>query len=416
MIREFSEEKRDEIYAILATIDDSPCCSFSEWCGNCWYEFGDWMERLCIPDYMGKIGRYEMRIKEMNASLRRQIDTVFSNVYDIDRKYGAIFRSYVGIVAGQKQIIDDMRAVLSSRSDSSERGSTEDSQTYMLMCEMIDENAAMLAEKEKRGEDLLDKCLQANGYTNSAERQRIIDLTREKRPELLSNLYITDSYSSATRDSIYEQILLYYSQHKNDKKLEAAEAILRNYLTEQGIDSTKQQEFIDTIRETEPSMLLNVYITDCYSSEDTEAVLRAIMNRYNQSNQYYMGKYRYPAAYIEGILMTYEAHIMVDGRFVLDNGGRTIGYGHDLVDGEDFSDGLSVEEALELAIADLDTKYDDILLCIDQINDLSDRNISIDDFSENEIMFFWILRITGEKDWWTDLKFRRDSRVHLWLC
>ena len=88
MVREFSEEKKEELYRILTSLDDSPCGSFLEWCGSRRYEFGDWMDRLSIPSYMGKIDQFETRITDMNASIRSQIDTVFSNVYAIDRKYG----------------------------------------------------------------------------------------------------------------------------------------------------------------------------------------------------------------------------------------------------------------------------------------------------------------------------------------
>lgn len=78
---------------------------------------------------------------------------------------------------------------------------------------------------------------------------------------------------------------------------------------------------------------------------------------------------------------------MVDGRFVLDNGGRTIGYGHDVVAGEDFSNGLSEAEALQLAISDLDAKYEDVLKCIQEINNMTGMNINAKVFSENEMIF-----------------------------
>ena len=92
-------------------------------------------------------------------------------------------------------------------------------------------------------------------------------------------------------------------------------------------------------------------------------------------------------AYIEGILKAYETHKMVDGRFVLDNRGRTIGYGHGVREGEDFSDGLSETEALELAIADMDEKYSVIIKCMQEINGMTGLNLNERNFSENEIMF-----------------------------
>lgn len=61
-----------------------------------------------------------MRLIDINTSIRSQIDTVFSNVYDIDKKYGSIFQNYAEIVERQKQRIDDMTAVLREGNDSRE--------------------------------------------------------------------------------------------------------------------------------------------------------------------------------------------------------------------------------------------------------------------------------------------------------
>ncbi|MGN6710411.1 glycoside hydrolase family protein [Anaerocolumna jejuensis] len=99
----------------------------------------------------------------------------------------------------------------------------------------------------------------------------------------------------------------------------------------------------------------------------------------------YIGKY--PKAYINGIIKAYETHKKVNGRFVLDNGGQTIGYGHDLLPGEDFSGGLSEQEALDLLIKDLDKKYASIEGYIKSLNSGYGYNININKFSENEILF-----------------------------
>jgi RHS repeat-associated protein len=102
-------------------------------------------------------------------------------------------------------------------------------------------------------------------------------------------------------------------------------------------------------------------------------------------NSDYIGKY--PKAYINGIIKSYETHKKVKGRFVLDNGGQTIGYGHDLLPGENFSAGLSEQEALDLLIKDLDEKYATIEEYIKSLNSGYGYNIDINKFSENEVLF-----------------------------
>lgn len=97
----------------------------------------------------------------------------------------------------------------------------------------------------------------------------------------------------------------------------------------------------------------------------------------------------YPQEYMN-FLKAYEKHKIVNGRYVLDNGGRTIGLGHDVLPGEDFSQGLSMEEGELLAIEDLNKKYRRIKEKIEQINSGGYGNFSIDinNFTEQEMLFF----------------------------
>lgn len=100
---------------------------------------------------------------------------------------------------------------------------------------------------------------------------------------------------------------------------------------------------------------------------------------------------RYPKAYIDGIIKAYETHKMLDGRFVLDNAGQTIGYGHDLNETEKqsgiYKSGLSMEDALKLAIDDLNSKYVSIEGYVKTLNSEFGYNIDANNFTENEILF-----------------------------
>lgn len=46
MIRDFSEEKKEEIFKKLDEIDMKEWKPFMEWCGSRAEEFGDWPEKL----------------------------------------------------------------------------------------------------------------------------------------------------------------------------------------------------------------------------------------------------------------------------------------------------------------------------------------------------------------------------------
>jgi GH24 family phage-related lysozyme (muramidase) len=95
---------------------------------------------------------------------------------------------------------------------------------------------------------------------------------------------------------------------------------------------------------------------------------------------------RYSLAFIEFII-SYETHTIVDGRHVLSNNGQTIGYGHDLINGESFENGLSEDGAIQLLIQDLDASYGRIDRRISGTLRNHGYDININNFTENEINF-----------------------------
>ena len=171
---------------------------------------------------------------------------------------------------------------------------------------------------------------------------------------------------------------------ERDMVTSGLEILSRRLEGEKGMDSDEKEWICTYIRLCQPSMLINLYITDCYSGMDANKVYDIIMEFYRNHTS---GKYFYPAEYIEGIIMDYEEGGLVNGRFELYNKGKTIAYGHDVRNGEDFTNGLSMGEGIELAINDLDEKYDTILRYINVLNTSYGKNIHIEDFTENEIVF-----------------------------
>ena len=112
--------------------------------------------------------------------------------------------------------------------------------------------------------------------------------------------------------------------------------------------------------------------------EEQEVLLEELSEKYIEG---------YPTKYIEGIIKAYETHKIEDGIFVLDNGGKTIAYGHDVREREDFSDGLSLEDGLKLAIKDLDEKNAVVVNKVNELNRDYKYEIDINGFTENERMF-----------------------------
>lgn len=275
MVRDFTERKREEIYEILDAIDHKEWKPFMTWCGGRAGDFGEWADKLGIPSYTRQIDNYQSRILETNESTRNQIDRIFANVAETDRRYAEIFRNHQEIVKEQMARVQAMTEAMRSAS------STGHMRT-MLLSEREEDS---MSDREKRilsGQEILMRRLEGEGVSPE-ECKKICDMIMENNPNMLIDLYITDCYSGVDSDKVYRIIKEYYEEHKNDEKLDYAEEILRRYLTAQGIvDAEEQQDIIDMIRANQPNMLLSLYITDCYSSADSKAVRKAIVDYYDK--------------------------------------------------------------------------------------------------------------------------------------
>lgn len=215
MIRVFSEEKREELYEALDEIDLKDWKPFKEWCGSRINGFGNWMEKLDIQRYMSEVDAYQNRILNVNNSTRRQIDIVFANVAEVDRRYAQIFREYEEVIkkklAQVQAMIDVMRAA--NGEDKDEQGIYTDenvSITYAVERYIKNQNK----DKIECGKQILLKRLIAQGITDRAEQQKIIDMIAEQKPGMLVNLYITDCNSSADSKKVYDVIVKYYINSK----------------------------------------------------------------------------------------------------------------------------------------------------------------------------------------------------------
>ena len=117
MVREFSEEKRQEIFRMLDEIDQREWKSFMEWCGSRAEEFGDWPDKLAVSAYTRYVDEYHEKVLEINEMTRQQVNTVFENVAEIDARYAARMRECQEKIKGQIAIVRTMTEFMDSMAD-----------------------------------------------------------------------------------------------------------------------------------------------------------------------------------------------------------------------------------------------------------------------------------------------------------
>ncbi|MDE6742687.1 MAG: hypothetical protein K2J95_02265 [Lachnospiraceae bacterium] len=117
MVREFSEEKRQEIFRMLDEIDNREWKSFMEWCGNSAEEFGDWTDKLAVSAYTRYVDEYHKKVLETNEMTRNRVNTVFENVAEIDTRYAGRMRECQEKIKEQIAMVKTMTEFMQSMTD-----------------------------------------------------------------------------------------------------------------------------------------------------------------------------------------------------------------------------------------------------------------------------------------------------------
>lgn len=117
MVREFSEEKKEEIFRILDEIDMKEWKPFMEWCGSSAEEFGDWPDRLNVSAYTRYVDEYQKKVLELNEMTRQQVNAVFENVAEIDARYAERMRECQEKIKEQIAMVRTMTGFMQSMTD-----------------------------------------------------------------------------------------------------------------------------------------------------------------------------------------------------------------------------------------------------------------------------------------------------------
>lgn len=214
MIRDFSGKKKEELYRALDGIDDREWKSFMVWCGGRADDFREWVERLDISFYIRQIDNYQNEVLRTNDSTREQIDIIFENVAETDRRYAETFSEYAEAVKEQMARVSVMTEVMRAAGE-------PEADIKAMLCNVENQRNTRLEYAER----CLDSCLEERGYTNSIEREFIVNMIRKERPDLLEELYSIKSYNVSFWEIPMKKIEDYYSKHKMDITMEDVEEL-----------------------------------------------------------------------------------------------------------------------------------------------------------------------------------------------
>lgn len=87
MRRDFSDESKQKMLNLVAQVEQEKLCNFSDWIGDRWYDFQDWIGVLDIKHYIDDVNTYHKKVIDKNNSTEQAIIDIFIAVGTVDHDY-----------------------------------------------------------------------------------------------------------------------------------------------------------------------------------------------------------------------------------------------------------------------------------------------------------------------------------------
>lgn len=87
MKRDFSESTKNELLGYVKEVEDEKWFSFTDWLGDRWYDFEEFIGSLRIDNYIDNIDEYHKKVIDKNNTSASDINKIFDDVNDVDKDY-----------------------------------------------------------------------------------------------------------------------------------------------------------------------------------------------------------------------------------------------------------------------------------------------------------------------------------------
>ena len=268
MIRDFSEEKKKELYETLEIVDNKEWKPFMEWCGGRTSEFGVLADKLGISSYTRQIDSYQNRILDTNNSIRNQIDVIFENVAETDHRFAEFLRECAEIV---KEQVARIRLMVEVMKLAYEIGLDN----VNMLFEMEQNSVNQREEMSLKGRKILLRWLKSKKDIDPSEWEKLCDIIMENQSDMLINMYITNCYSSTDTKKVYAAIKDYYNKHKMDISIDD----VKDLDLGEGMDQIQKETFVacwnmlgqmELSKEQIIAVMANIYAESRFSATNAQ--------------------------------------------------------------------------------------------------------------------------------------------------
>ena len=87
MVRDFTEQARQELLDLVEQVEKEKWCDFTDWLGDRWYDFQEWIGKLDIKNYVDNVNAYHKKVIDKNNTTRQEINRIFQNIKAVSTEY-----------------------------------------------------------------------------------------------------------------------------------------------------------------------------------------------------------------------------------------------------------------------------------------------------------------------------------------
>lgn len=214
MIRDFSDRAKQELMTLVAQVESEKLCDFTDWIGDRWYDFEEWIGILHLKDDLSNVNEYHKKVIDKNNTTLAQLEGIFNKVYSVESEYHKELTNIIASCRGFNRLLNALNDVMA-------KGALVQERYVSLIPRYITEYFSLYhiyIDWEERLENLLEKYRSQGTITDQDKDEfiRIYEIynveTKKKLDNLLSKLTEEQirevKYILYTADEPYRSIYL----------------------------------------------------------------------------------------------------------------------------------------------------------------------------------------------------------------
>ena len=204
MIRDFSDRAKQDLMNMVAQMENEKLCDFTDWVGDCWYSFEEWIGLLNLKEDLSNVNEYHKKVIDKNNTTLNELEAIFSKVYAVEAEYHSGFCSIISACNSFNKILQTLIEIISP-----ENGSFSPEEMNALLPERFTEYQEYLSKYgELRVKKLLEhyKSMDVVSNDDKDEFIRIYEIYNPEKKKKLDNLL-----SKLTEEQIREVKYILYT-------------------------------------------------------------------------------------------------------------------------------------------------------------------------------------------------------------